>query len=202
MQYLRTRHHPLRGQSDETGPMHRTLTELEAGMHHVFAAPADSGRLEMIVIRPDVGERSVVVEARLDPGHGVVGDSWRDRGSPRTEDGSAHPDMQLNLISSRVLDLIAGGRDRWPLAGDQLCIDLDISEANLPPWTRLAVGEAVIEITDQPHTGCGKFSSRYGTDALRWVNTPEGRALRLRGANARVVSPGTIRAADSVLKLA
>ena len=181
--------------------MHKTLEQLEQDTDRVREAPADRGSLEMIVIRPDVGERVVLDEARLDPGHGVVGDNWKDRGSGRTEDGSSHPDMQLNVISSRVLDLIAGGRDRWQLAGDQLCIDLDLSDDNLPPWTKLAIGEAVIEITDQPHTGCGKFSSRYGADALRWVNSPDGKALHLRGVNARVVQSGTIRTGDAVTKL-
>ena len=181
--------------------MHRTLEELVAETDHVRAAPTEDGTLEMIVIRPDVGERVVLEEGQLDGAHGVVGDSWKDRGSSRTADGSSHPDMQLNIISSRVLDLIAGGRERWPLAGDQLCIDFDLSEANLPPWTRLRIGETVIEITDQPHTGCGKFSSRYGADALRWVNAPDGRALRLRGVNARVVEDGVIRTGDAVTKL-
>ena len=181
--------------------MHKTLEELEAGIDHVRTAPSNGGTLEMIVIRPDVGERVVLDEARLDGSHGVLGDSWKDRGSSRTPDGSSHPDMQLNIISSRVLDLIAGGRGRWPLAGDQLCVDLDLSEVNLPPWTKLGIGESVIEITDQPHTGCGKFSSRYGADALRWVNSPEGKALRLRGVNARVVEAGAIHTGDTVTKL-
>lgn len=182
--------------------MHKALEQLEADTGHVRAAPPDRGILEMIVIRPDVGERVVLHEAQLHADHGVVGDSWRVRGSGRTEDGSSHPDMQLTVISTRVLKLIAGGRDRWPLAGDQLCVDLDLSEANIPKWTKLEIGEAVIQITDQPHAGCGKFSSRYGADALRWVNSPEGRALHLRGVNARVVEPGTVRAGDAVVKLA
>ena len=181
--------------------MHRTLEELEVDIDHVRAAPSTRGTLEMIVIRPDVGERLVLDEAELDGAYGVVGDSWKDRGSSRTADGSSHPDMQLNVICSRVLDLIAGGRERWSLAGDQLCVDFDLSEANLPPRTRLTIGNAVIEITDQPHTGCGKFSSRYGADAFRWVNSPEGMALRLRGVNARVVEPGVIRSGDPVTKL-
>lgn len=181
--------------------MHSTLEELGARIDHVRAAPSNRGTLEMIVIRPAVGERLVLDEAELDRVHGVVGDSWKDRGSSRTADGSSHPDMQLNIISARVLDLIAGGRERWSLAGDQLCVDFDLSEANIPPGTKLQVGDAAIEITDQPHTGCGKFSSRYGTDALRWVNSPEGKALHLRGVNARVVEPGVIRTGDVVTKL-
>jgi hypothetical protein len=181
--------------------MPSTLEELDARIDHVRSAPSDRGTLEMIVIRPDVGDRVVLDEAHIDRAHGVVGDSWKDRGSSRTADGSSHPDMQLNIISSRVLDLISGGRERWPLAGDQLCVDFDLSEANIPPWTKLEIGDAVIEITDQPHTGCGKFSSRYGADALRWVNSKEGTALHLRGVNARVVEPGVIRTGDVVMKL-
>lgn len=155
----------------------------------------------MIVVRPAVGERVVLSEAILDPGHGVVGDSWKDRGSARTDDGRSHLDMQLNVMSARVMDLIAGGRDRWPLAGDQLCVDFDLAETNLPPWTNVAVGDTVIEVTDQPHRGCGKFSSRFGLDALRWVNSEEGRALHLRGLNARVVEGGVILAGDPVRRL-
>ncbi len=155
----------------------------------------------MIVVRPAVGERVVLSEAILDPGHGVVGDSWKDRGSARTDDGRSHLDMQLNVMSARVMDLIAGGRDRWPLAGDQLYVDFDLAETNLPPWTNVAVGDTVIEVTDQPHRGCGKFSSRFGLDALRWVNSEEGRALHLRGLNARVVEGGVIHAGDPVRRL-
>lgn len=181
--------------------MHKTLEQLIAETDHVRGAPADLGTVEMIVIRPGVGERKVLDEAELHPDHGVIGDSWRERGSARTADGSAHPDMQLNIIGARVLELIAGGRDRWPLAGDQLCVDLDLSNENLPRWTKLGIGSAVIQITDQPHTGCGKFSSRFGADALRWVNSPDGKALRLRGVNARVVEAGTIRSGDTVTRL-
>jgi hypothetical protein len=181
--------------------MHKTLEQLDRDIAHVEMAPSDGGTLEMIVIRPDVGLRAALEEAELHPDHGVIGDSWRARGSGRTVDGAAHPDMQLNVISSRVLELIAGDRERWPLAGDQLCVDLDLSAENLPPWTKLKVGHAVIQITDQPHTGCGKFSSRYGVDALRWVNSPQGKSLNLRGVNARVVEPGTIRRGDLVSRL-
>jgi MOSC domain-containing protein YiiM len=140
--------------------------------------------------------------AELDLEEGLVGDTWRTRGSKRTHDGSSHPDMQLNLMSARVVDLVAGGvRERWPLAGDQLYVDLDLSEASLPPGTRLALGTAVIEVTDQPHTGCAKFSARFGGDAHRFVNTREHRHLRLRGLNAKVVVPGAVRAGDEIRAL-
>src|SRR3954447_12695018 len=136
---------------------HLTTSELEAGLDEVNRSPKDGGVLEMIVRRPQVGQREILEEGRLDLVDGLVGDSWRMRSSKRTSDGSAHPDMQLNLMNSRVVSLVAQHRSRWHLAGDQLYVDLDLGEANLPAGTRLAVGEAVIEVTAQPHTGCSKF---------------------------------------------
>ena len=181
---------------------HLSTGELEAGLERILAAPRAVGTVQLIVRRPAVDEREVLAEAELDLAEGLVGDTWRIRGSKRTADGSAHPDMQLNVMSARVVDLVAGGeRERWALAGDQLFVDLDLSEAHLPPGTRLALGSAVIEVTDQPHTGCAKFSARFGGDAHRFVNTKQHRHLRLRGLNAKVVVPGTVRAGDEIRTL-
>ncbi|MCX6048050.1 MAG: MOSC domain-containing protein, partial [Chloroflexi bacterium] len=119
----------------------------------------------------------------------------------RTTDGSSHPDMQLNIMNSRVIALVAQDKDRWALAGDQLFIDLDLSEDNLPPGTQLALGSAVIEVTNQPHTGCAKFVARFGLDAMKFVNSAEQKQLHLRGINAKVVQPGTIRVGDRAKKL-
>ena len=137
----------------------------------------------------------------LDPAHGLVGDNWAQRGSRRTDDGSAHPDMQLNVINARLSTYVAVEPERRALAGDQLHLDLDLSAANLPPGTRLALGTAVIEVTEIPHTGCAKFVERFGKDAMRFVNSPLGRELRLRGLNAKVVVAGTVRPGDEVRKL-
>ncbi len=181
---------------------HLTTEELEAGIGDVILAPASEGIVELIVRRPAEGEREVLDEGTLDLVEGLVGDSWIARGSRRTQDGSSHPDMQLNVMSARVVDLVAAGdRDRWALAGDQLYVDLDLSEANLPPGTRLALGTAVIEVTPEPHTGCAKFVARFGADAHRFVNTKTHRHLRLRGLNAKVVEPGTVRSGDAIRKL-
>src|SRR6185295_15566316 len=180
---------------------HLTMSELEAGLDDITRSPKDGGVVEMIVRRPQVGEREVIEEAQLDLTEGLVGDSWRRRTSRRTADGTPHPDMQLNLMNSRVVSLVSQDRSRWPLAGDQLFVDLDLSDANLPPGTRLAVGTAVIEVTAEPHTGCAKFVERFGVDAMKFVNASERRDLHLRGINARVVRPGVLRVGDAVSKL-
>lgn len=180
---------------------HLTTAELEAGLDEIRRAPRDDGRLELIVRRPQVDAREVLEEAQLDLQEGLVGDTWRTRGSSRTADGSAHPDMQLNIMNARAAALVAQAKERWPLAGDQLYIDLDLTDENLPPGTRLAIGSAVVEVTAQPHTGCQKFVSRFGLDAMKFVNSPIGKQLHLRGINVRVVQPGTIRAGDVVKKV-
>lgn len=178
-----------------------SLTDLEAGLAELEASPQDHGILEMIVIRPAVDERVVLAEAALDPTEGLVGDTWNVRKSSRTADGSPHPEMQITLMNSRIIGLIEPDRARWPLAGDQLFVDLDLSTDNLPVGQRLAIGTAVLEITAMPHTGCAKFTERFGSEAIRFVNGVEGRAARRRGIYARVVQPGTIRAGDRITKI-
>jgi hypothetical protein len=179
---------------------HPDAAALGAGVPDVRAAPADDGLLELVVRRPEPGEREVLDEAELDRVVGLVGDGWRVRGSRRTSDGSANPDQQLTLMSARAAGLIAGPRERWPLAGDQLYVDLDLSGANLPPGSRVEIGSAVVEVTREPHTGCQKFVQRFGLDAMRFVNSAVGRELNLRGINARVVVEGTVRPGDRVRK--
>jgi hypothetical protein len=177
-----------------------SLAALADALTDILGAPRDGGRLEMIVRRPAVDAREVLAEGLLDPRHGLVGDGWVARPSSRTADRSPHPDMQIALINARVLARIAGPRERWPLAGDQLIVDLDLGEDNLPAGTRLAIGEAVIEVTAQPHAGCDKFVARFGGDALTLVNERERRPLRLRGIYARVAEGGRVRAGDEVKK--
>lgn len=176
----------------------RTIEDLTAGLDHVRAAPADSGVLRQVVRRPAEDRREVLQLGVLDPAHGLVGDNWRERPSSRTPDRSPHPDCQLNVMSARAIELIAGAEQNWRWAGDQLFVDLDLSHENLPAGTRLAIGTAVIEVTAQPHTGCAKFARRFGADALRFVNSSEGKALRLRGLNAKVVVAGEVRPGDPV----
>jgi MOSC domain-containing protein YiiM len=180
---------------------HAELTGLEESLDHIREAPADGGTVELIVRRPAEDAREVLTEAYLDARDGLEGDTWRARGSSRTPDGGPNPEAQLTLMNARAAAAIAGERERWSLAGDQLYVDLDISRANLPPGTRVQIGSAVIEFSEAPHTGCAKFSARFGNDALRFVNSPTGRELRLRGANCRVVKAGTVRPGDTIRKL-
>ena len=184
-----------------TDTRYLTLAELEAGLPAIRQSPQQEGELAMIVRRPAIEQREVLAAGQIDRLEGLVGDCWRSRGNKRTPDGAANPDAQLTLMNARVLGLLAGTPERWPLAGDQLIVDLDLSEANLPPGSRLAIGDAVVEITALPHTGCGKFLERYGKDAVRFVNSEQGKALRLRGVNARVVAPGAVAVGQVVRKV-
>ena len=181
--------------------MHLTVDALEAGLDEIRQAPRDNGLVELIVCRPAENERTVLAEATVDPTDGVQGDTWRVRGSTSMPDGSCNPARQITVMNARAAALVAGDLDRWPLAGDQLYVDLDLSGENLPAGSRLAVGTAVLEVSDQPHLGCKKFEARFGRDALRFVNSVAGRALNLRGINCRVVTAGTVRVGDVVRKL-
>jgi MOSC domain-containing protein YiiM len=180
---------------------YRTTDELEAALDDIRRSPKDEGILDLIVRRPAADEREVLEEGELDLVEGLVGDTWRTRGSGSTPDGSSHPDMQLTIMNARMIAFLAQDKARWPLAGDQLFVDMDLSAENLAPGTRLAIGSAVVEVTDKPHTGCKKFTARFGLDAMKFVNSPVGRELHLRGINTKVVQPGTLRAGDVVKKI-
>ncbi len=180
---------------------HLTTAELEAGLEAIRQSPKDAGILRLIVRRPQEDEREVLPTGELDLMEGLIGDTWKTRGSSRTADGSSHPDMQLNIMNSRVAALVAQDDERWQLAGDQLYIDLDLSGENLPPGTRLAIGSAIIEVTAQPHTGCRKFVERFGLNAMKFVNSTIGKQLHLRGINAKVAQAGVIRAGDLAQKI-
>jgi hypothetical protein len=174
--------------------------ELEAGLDAIRRSPPQSGRVELIVRRPEVEAREVITEAHLDEHEGLIGDCWLERGSTATDDGAAHPETQITIMNARAAALIAGDRARWPLAGDQLYVDFHLGVANLPPGTHLQVGSAVLEVTVVPHRGCGKFSKRFGLDALTFVNSAVGRELNLRGINARVLRGGMVHTGDTIRK--
>jgi len=180
---------------------HLTSAQLEAGLEEIRRSPKDAGELKLIVRRPRVNQREVLEEGQLDTVEGLVGDTWRFRASSRTPDGTPHPEMQINVMNARAAALVAQDPSRWPLAGDQLYIDLDLSHQNLPPGTRIAIGAAMLEVSSLPHTGCAKFVERFGLEAMTFVNSPVGRELCLRGINARVVESGSIRRGDVARKI-
>jgi MOSC domain-containing protein YiiM len=172
---------------------HLSYAELETGLPEIQRSPRERGSLAMIVRRPQSGRREVLEVGELDVEHGLVGDRWG-RGKRRRAN-------QLTVINSRLAALIARSRDRWPLAGDQLYVDFDLSLEHLPAGSRVAIGAAEIEVSPEPHTGCRLFRERYGEDALRFVNSPDGRAWQLRGINAWVVTSGQIQVGDGVRAL-
>ena len=178
-----------------------TMEQLEAGLDDIRDAPKDAGVVHLIVRRPETLEREILDEGQLDTAEGLVGDNWRARGSGQTADGSADPECQITIMNSRVTDLVAQDKDRWHLAGDQLYVEMDISRENLPPGTRLGIGDAVLEVSAKPHTGCGKFVERFGADAMKFVNSAVGREMCLRGINTWVIQPGAVSVGDVVRKL-
>lgn len=178
--------------------LHLSLSEINAGIGRVLASPQDSGTLEMIVRRPKMNKREVVDSGVLDVSLGLIGDNWSTRGSSRTPDFSPHPEMQLNLMNYRFAELVAGRRERVPLAGDQMFVDLDLSPTNISPGTRLSIGDSVIEVTAVPHTGCKKFVERFGVEAMKFANSDFGRRHNLRGINAKVICGGSIAVGDII----
>jgi hypothetical protein len=179
---------------------YRTLTEIQNALGVLGASPRDSGAVLMIVRRPVAGAREVLQSAELSLIEGLVGDNWLVRGSRHTEDGKAHPSAQITLMNSRVIQAIAQDSAFWPLAGDQFFVDLDLSADNLLPGTRITLGGAVLQVSDYPRNGCGKFTERFGSDATKFINSPEGRAARRRGVNTFIVQPGVVRVGDVVTK--
>jgi hypothetical protein len=184
----------------------RSIDELQAQVAEICNSPRNHGRLEMIVIRPVENKRLVLQECELSAKLGVHGDFWATKCWSKLPDdspnpGSSNPDVQVTLMNSRFIDFIAGDRSRWPLAGDQLYVDLDLSAENLSPGQRLRIGSVILEITSIPHTGCGLFAERFGTAAAQFVNSPAGKQLHLRGIYAKVGQDGVVKVGDIIVKI-
>jgi hypothetical protein len=175
--------------------LHLTTAELEAGLDNIRQSPTDDGTLTNIFVRPEVDQRIALQQCDMSAAQGVHGDMWLRK-------GQADVNAQIMLINTRALALLARTPDRWALAGDQLVVDLDLSDDNLPPGQRLALGTAILEVTSKPHTGCAKFAQRFGKEALAFVNSAEGWRLHMRGICARVVQDGTAQVGDRVMKIA
>lgn len=182
----------------ETLDAFKTVADLQTAMPHILEAPTDAGRLDLIVARPSEGARSTPDRVLLSYDGGVAGDHWAKGCWKSTEDGAPHPDVQICIMMSRVIGAIAGPVDRWAPAGDNLFIDMNLTPDNTPPGTRLALGSAELEITEEPHNGCQSFIDRYGRDACLFVNTGVGKQNRFRGIYARVIKDGEVAVGDTV----
>jgi hypothetical protein len=180
---------------------HLTLQELEKGLPEILRSPKNPGRLEAIVIRPKSKERVSLSECELSAESGTHGDRWADGCWMKLPDGNPHPDVQIAITNSRVIDLVAQARDRWELAGDNLYVDMDLSDENLPLGQRLSIGPVTLEITGVPHNGCQWYGERYGVEALKFVNSPEGKKHHLRGIYAKVIEAGVVSVGDEIRKI-
>ena len=179
---------------------HASKKELQKAVEEIMRSPSDGGTVQMIVRRPSEGEREVLPGGRLSPEDGLEGDNWKTRGSKSTPDGKANPETQVTLMNTRVISAIAGTEDRWPLAGDQIFVDLDLGPGSLPPGARFRIGEALLEVSKIPHTGCKKFAERFGVEATKFVGSASGRENNFRGINAIVIEAGEIKIGDIAWK--
>lgn len=188
----------------KVGPVRESplnIEQLRAGLSEVEASPHDNGTVEALVIRPGENLRTIVNSVTVCSEQGVHGDSWSKGCWKKLPDGSPHPDVQVAIMNSRMIDLAAGSQELWSAAGDNLFVDMDLSKENLPSGQKLTIGQTLLEITSEPHLGCKKFALRFGIDAVRFVNSPRGRELRLRGVYARVLRAGEIKVGDRMNKV-
>lgn len=177
------------------------ITELELGIDEIKESPKDNGLIEMIVRRPETETREIINSCEISLVNGLEGDNWKARGSSSTPDNSADPEAQITLMNSRVIQLLSGDKENWQWAGDQFFVDMDLGIENLPPHSRIQIGSVILEISATPHTGCKKFSGRFGVEALAFISTPLGKSLRMRGVNAKVIQAGQIKVGDVIRKV-
>lgn len=178
-----------------------TRADLEAALPHVLAAPKERAVIEMLCFRPGYNQREFVEALELTPENGIPGERWSRAPWLKLDDGTAHPGIQVSILSKRVLELVWTDRDSTLHPGDTFIVDMDLSEANLPVGQRLRAGSAVLEVSDVFNDGCVKWKARYGTDAKDWITAPGHPELRLRGVLCSIVQRGTLRNGDILHKL-
>ncbi|MCP4444517.1 MAG: hypothetical protein GY811_04125 [Myxococcales bacterium] len=184
--------------------------ELEDAWMKLGPSPRDSGEVALIVTRSSVSQ---MAKADRPPGYhvlrapmhmqpskvelctqrGVISDRW----SPKKN----KPGDQLSLGSLAVARLVTmGSIERYHLFGNNFLIDFDLSADSLPVGTRLKLGTASIEITDEPYTPCNRYQARFGKEARRWVRDETHQARHLRGRYARVVTGGHVALNDRLTR--
>ena len=171
-----------------------TIENLEARWAQVEPSPLDNGSVALISRRPAPDQREALERATFTAEAGLLGDDWLRRHGDDIE-------AQITLMNSRVIQLLAGDKSRWAEAGDQLFVDLDISQDNLPPGARIQIGGVIMEISKRPHTGCTKFARRFGGHARKWTATETGERQRRRGVYAFVVQDGEVNVGDRIRKV-
>ena len=179
---------------------HLTTDELTERVAALDVPPMDNGTITALVLRPEVNERKVVQSIRVKPNEGIEGDNYVARGSSKTPDGGPHPEAQICMMRSDVLNVFSDGDEaKWPLAGDQMLVDFDLSTDNLPTGTELGIGSATFRVVAKPHNGCQKFSERYGLDARRFANSDP--VARYRGIYIIVLTEGEVSVGDTIAKI-
>ncbi len=176
-------------------------SDIDRRMDWVLNAPRDKGRVKLIVVRPQTNQRTMLEQVLFSREAGVTGDNWQQHCWKKCDDGKADPSVQVAIMNARMIEVLAGHKNNWPLAGDQLFVDFDLGINNLSPGDQLQVGGAVLEITAEPHRGCGKFKKRFGETALQYVNSAQGDAHRLRGIYATIISNGDVSIGDTICKI-
>lgn len=180
---------------------HVTTAIIEKQLPYVEASPKDNGVIKLIVVRPKTNKRQILDSCFISYEKGMEGDNWTLGCWKTTEDGSPHPDVQIAITNYRIHEIFSNLDKDRALAGDNLFVDLDLSERNLKAGDRLALGSAIIKITSVPHNGCGKFKERFGIDALKFVNSPIGKQMHLRGIYAKVIQNGIVSVNDTIKKI-
>lgn len=178
-----------------------TQPEIDQRLSSVLDSPKDQGTVEMIVVRPFKNQRKTLIHVLFSPEAGVTGDNWKTQCWKKLNDGQSDPDVQVAIMNARMIDMLTDDKAHWPLAGDQLFVDFDLSVTNLSPGDQLQIGDAVLQITAEPHRGCSKFKQRFGELAMHCVNSAQGDAHRLRGIYAKIISAGNVSVGDVIHKI-
>lgn len=178
-----------------------TRAELDRAWPDIMAAPKDGAAIEMLCLRPAMGERRFVDEIHVTREEGIPGERWLTQPWMRLPGGQPDPAIQVSFLQRRVLDLVWRDREGTPHPGDTFVVDMDLSEANLPAGSLLQVGSAVLEVSTVFNNACAKWKKRYGDDALDWVRAYENKEFRPRGVLAKVHRDGVFRAGDRLTRI-